>query len=461
MRTNLYVWMILAALLFVSCGGGGGGPTPKPPNGNGNGTTGAVWFYTYPTGEQWVIAPPGTAKSASGVTMVADSQLYAFNARDDGSFYFQFAEGNIRTVNVSYTADDGSPKSVVPAPFSIEQHLTHDFALTGAAPNDMEFMDGRCYIVNSMDNNLAIYDTADFTKIGGLTFPEWSSPSYIFVGDELGFIACNGNNTIYAFNPSDGTEQWSVPLEAGGLAFLGPGRLWANEDYVFVPLANIAEFGSAGEETLYNTAQVAVIGIDSHLMEFAITLSGENAVDIAPVGEDLLAISQAGNVSFDEDYNPFVTTPSFIDVYSLDTMRIEESVSLGVVGAGTLLYDEERSRLLVGSLVNGRAYAINTESWVIERGRTNPIRIGTGKTLISDMLLTDDALLAASFNEDAIFALDPEDYAVGVWPLPAPLSLEQETLFLAGPQELYYDNAAGALLILEGVANRIARFGMP
>ncbi len=132
-----------------------------------------------------------------------------------------------------------------------------------------------------------------------------------------------------------------------------------------------------------------------------------------------------------------------------------------MVGAGTLLYDEERGRLLVGSLVNGRAYAISTESWLIERGRTNPIRIGTGKTFISDMLLTDDALLAASFNEDAIFALDPEGYDVGVWPLPAPLSLEQEELFLAGPQELYYDGTAGALLILEGVANRIARFDLP
>ncbi len=454
--------MILAALLFASCGGGGG-PTPKPPdgNGNGNGTTSAVWFYTYPSGEQWVIAPPGTAQAASGVTMVADTQLYAFNARDDGSLYFRFAEGGILMVSVNYTDPDGNSQSIAATPFSVEQHLTHDFALTGAAPNDMEFAGGRCYIVNSMDNNLAIYDTADFNKIGGLTFPEWSSPSYIFVGDELGFIACNGNNTIVAFDPTDGTEQWSVPLDAGGLAFLGPGRLWANEEHVFVPLANIAEFGVPGEETLYNTAQVAVINIESHAVEFMLTLSGQNAVDIAPVGEDLLAISQAGNVSFDEDYNPFVTSSSFIDVYSLEDEGIVETVSLGVVGAGTLLFDGERNRLLAGSLVNGRAYVVNTESWVIERGHTDPIRIGTGKTFISDMLLTDDALLAASFNEDAIFALDPEDYTVGVWPLPAPLSLEQEELFLAGPQELYYDGAAGALLILEGVANRIARFDLP
>ncbi len=456
------MWIAVAALLLASCGGGGGGgPTPEPPNGNGNGATGVVWFYTYPTGEQWVVAPPVTAQPASGVTMAADGQIYTFNARDDGSFYYTFAEGGVLTVSVNYTDASGNTKNVTATPFSIEQHLTHDFVLTGAAPNDMVFANDCCYIVNSMDNNMSIYDTADFTRIGGMTFPEWSSPSYIVVGAEFGFVACNGNNTIYAFDPADGTEQWSVQLESGGLAFLGPGRLWANEDYVFVPLANIYEFGQAGDETLYNPAQVAVIGIESHLMEFAITLSGENAVEIAPVGEDLLAISQAGNVSFDEDYNPFVTTTSFIDVYSLDTMRIVESVSLGVVGAGTLLYDEERSRLLVGSLVNGRAYEISTESWAIERGRTNPIRIGTGKTFISDMVLTEDALLAASFNEDAIFALDLEDYAVGVWPLPAPLSLEQETLFLAGPQELYYDGTAGALLILEGVANRIARFDLP
>lgn len=459
MRTSLLMWIAITALLLASCGGGGGGPTPEPPNGNG--ATGVVWFYTYPTGEQWVIAPKGTTQAASGVTMAADGQMYTFNARDDGSFYYRFAEGGVLTVSVNYTDPDGNTKNIAATPFSIEQHLTHDFVLTGAAPNDMEFVGDRCYIVNSMDNNMSIYDTADFNRIGGLTFPEWSSPSYIFVGAELGFVACNGNNTIYAFDPADGTEQWSVHLESGGLAFLGPGRLWANEDYVFVPLANIAEFGQAGEETLYHPAQVAVIGIESRLLEFAITLTGENAVDITPIGDSLLAIAQAGNVSFDEDYNPFVTTSSFIDVYSLDTMKIVESISLGVVSAGTLLYDEERNRLLVGSLVNGRAYAVNTESWLIERGNTNPIRIGTGKTFISDMVLTDDALLAASFNEDAIFALDLEDYAVGVWPLPVPLSLEQETLFLGGPQELYYDGEAGALLILEGVANRIARFDLP
>jgi hypothetical protein len=418
-------------------------------------------LYTYPSGEQWVVAPPGTAKAASDVTMVADSQLYSFSAHDDGSFYFRFDEGGILTASVSYLDPEGNTKDFTAAPFVIEQNLTHDFVPTGAAPNDMAFANDWCYLVNSMDNNLAIYDTADFNKIGGLTFPEWSSPSYIYVGTELGFVACNGNNTIVAFDPTDGGEQWSVELDAGGLAFLGPGRLWANQDYVFVPLANIAEFGAPGEETLYDTAQVAVIGIESRAVEFTIALSGENAVEIAQAGDDLLAIAQAGNVSFDEDYNAFVTSSSYIDIYRLESGEIEQTLNLGIVGAGTLLFDAERGRLLAGSLVNGRAYMINAESWVIERGRTNPIHIGTGKTFISDMVLTDGALLAASFNQDAVFALEPEGYDVGVWPLPAALSLEQEELFLAGPQELYYDGDTGALLILEGVANRIARFNLP
>ena len=86
MRTSLLTWFAVIALLLASCGGGGGGgPTPEPPNGNG--AAGVVWFYTYPTGEQWVVAPPGTTQAASEVTMAADGDVFTFNARDDGSFY--------------------------------------------------------------------------------------------------------------------------------------------------------------------------------------------------------------------------------------------------------------------------------------------------------------------------------------------------------------------------------------
>ncbi len=460
MRISFLVCMVIVALLSLtsSCGGGGG-PKPPPPDGNGNGTPVAVTVFAYPDGERWLAAPAETGLAGSPVNITANSHTFSTTVLDDGSFRFRFSEETAGIVNVDYTSHDGTARSITAAEFIIAQHLTHEFVATGMAPNDMVFANDNCYVVNSFDNNLVIYDAADFSETGSAVFPEYSSPSYLFVNEQLVVVSCNGSNTVYGLNPADGAELWSVPLPATGLAFLGPGRPWADEQHVFVPLANIRQFGSPGGRTLYETAQLAVISLEEQQLERLIELA--DAVDVTPLEDGLLAVCEAGDMSFDEDYNPFVFTTSYLDVVNTQTMSVEHSVSLGAVGAGTLLYDEERHRLLIGSLVGGNAYEIDTDTWTIERGSLDPIRISESGSFISDLALTESTLYAASFNEDRVYALNPQSYEVGFWPLPAPLSLEEEEPFLAGPQTLYYDADANSLFILEGVANRIATFSLP
>lgn len=449
--------LVLVLGMLTSCGGGGGGPTPNPPPADPT----SVKLYTYPGGAQWIVAPPNTAVALSDITIVADSQEYTTTALQDGSISYRFTVPNVRTISVDYLLAGGGRKNIRPDVFDIADNITHDFVTLGMAPNDFVFFGGKCYVVNSMDNNLQIFNATDFSPAGGMTFPAGASPSYLFVRDGLGVVTCNGDNHVVAFNPDDGTELWSEELPSGTLAFLGPGKPFADQDRIYVPLANIREFGQPGDSTLYDPAQLAVINIASKSLENIVDLNGLDAVDVIPLGGTQIAICQAGDFSFDVNYSPFVFTSTYIDIYDLAEQAVSRTLSLGVVGGGRMLYDEQRQRLLIGSLLEGRIYEISTETWLIERGVLNPIDLSDILTYVSSMVLMDGTLLAASFNEDLVYSLDAEDYTLGQWPLPEPLPLEQEALFLAGPQALRYDAAANRLLILEGVANRITEFTFP
>jgi len=455
-------WILLIAMLLAlsaSCGGGGGGVAP-PPDGGGNGGV-ALKLLTYADGTEWLIAPPNTAAPVTAVTVTAGGQTADGKSQADGSIVFKLPVTNEQSASATYITPQGLKRTVTPALHRVEEKLTHDFLPTGSAPNDMVLTAERAYVANSMDNNVAVLALPDFSPAGTLVLPAGASPSYLFVNEALGFVTCNGNNTLVAFNPADGAELWTVELESGDAAFLGPGRPWANAAYVFVPLANIAAFGGGGDETDYLPAELAVVSIADQTEAVRIELSGANAVDAVPVSATELAVAQAGNLSFDEDFRPFVTSPTFIDVVDTTALTVVRSVNLGVVGGSRLLHDGARARLLVGSITAGRMYTINTANWVIERGTLNPVILSDELTFVSDLLLAEGTLFVSSFNEDLVYALDPLTYNAGEWIMPEPLSLEQEELFLAGPQRLHYLAGSRSLLVLEGVANRAARYLLP
>lgn len=457
-RASLILLITLLLTLAASCGGGGG--TTPPPDDGGNGAV-ALKLLTYADGTQWLVAAPNTAAPATNVSVTAGGKTTDGDSRSDGSIALKLADKDQQSASATYITPQGLEKTVTPALHRVEEKLTHDFLATGSAPNDMFVTADHAYIANSMDNNVAVYELPDFSPVGTLVLPAGASPSYLFVSEEAGFVTCNGNNTLVAFNPDDGAELWAAQLPAGGAAFLGPGRPWANATHVFVPLANIAAFGSGGDETEYSPAALAVISVTQQAEIARIALSGLDAVDTALVSGHELAIAQAGNLSFDEDFQPYVRTSTFIDVVDTETLSVVRSINLGVVGGGRMLHDTARSRLLVGSITAGRAYTINTANWVIERGTLNPIILSDNLTFVSDMLLAEDTLLVASFNEDFVYALDPLTYDGGEWIMPEPLSLEQEELFLTGPQRLHYLAGSRSLLVLEGVANRVARYLLP
>jgi hypothetical protein len=456
-KATALLLVFVLGMLTACGGGGGGGPTPNPPPAEAT----AVKLFTYPSGAQWIEAPPNTAVALSDITIVADSQEYTTTALQDGSISYKFTVPNVRTISVDYLPAGGGRKNIRPDVFIVANNITHDFVTLGMAPNDFFFFGGKCYVVNSMDNNLQIFNATDFSPAGGLTFPAGASPSYIYVRDGLGVVTCNGNNRVVAFNPDDGTELWSEELPSDTLAFLGPGRPFANQERIYVPLANISEFGQPGDSTLYDPAQLAVINIGSKHLENIVNLNGLDAVEIIPIGGNQIAICEAGDFSFDANFVPFVFTSTFIDIYDLTEQAVSRTLSLGVVGGGRMLYDEQRQRLLIGSLLDGRIYEISTDTWLIERGLLNPIDLSDNLTYVSGMVLMNGTLLAASFNEDLVYSLDAEDYTLGQWPLPDPLPLEQEASFLAGPQALRFDATKNRLLILEGLANRITEFKLP
>jgi len=406
------------------------------------------------------MGAPGTARPNSAISIHTGGKDFVAEARSDGSLCYELPEGIVPPVEIGFTLPTGEPRSLIAAVFDAESHLQRDCFTTGQAPNDMMLAQGRFYIANAMDNNVSILDADSLEPRGTLALPEYASPSYLFVRGDIGFVTCNGNNILVAFSPNDGGELWTLQLPAEGVAFLGPGKPYASDSFVFIPLANIESFGNP---SAYRRAEVVVVDITTHEIEKRIALAGEDALEVTPLYSGQLVVVEAGNISFDENWRPYTTTPSHLEVIDELTLEVVRTVDLGVIGAANPLVDATLQRVYLASLLDGNLYTVSTGNWTVERGETDPVVVGAETSFLSDLILIDHTVVAASFNEDRVYAVSAEDYSTAAWPLPEPLEVGTAggEGFLAGPQTLVWDGAAHALYFLQGLANRVGRFEAP
>jgi len=452
--------VVLLLAVAASCGGHGGRtsvlPVPQPPSGRAP----AVCAYVAQSGATSVVGAPGTARGDRPVTIIAGTKVFVVSAKSDGSFEYELPAGIAPPVQVHFTTPSGEVKNLAASTFNAEAHLKRNYFTTGQAPNDMVLAQGKFYIANSMDNNVQIRDATTLESVATLALPEYASPSYLFVSHSTtGFVTCNGNNTLVAFNPNDGSELWTLELPSEGLAFLGPGKPYANGSYVFVPLANIESFG---DPSTYRKAEVFVVSIATHEIEKRITLAGEDALEVARLRGGQLVVVEAGNLSFDENWQPYTTTSSYLEVIDEASKQVVRTLDLGAIGAARPLVDVARNRIYLASLLNGNLYTVNSINWTMERGEGNPVIVGAQTSYLADLMLIDDSIIASSFNEDRLYAISPLDFAMGAWPLPEPLDIGSgEEGFLAGAQRLAWDQDSRELYILQGLANRVGRFDMP
>ncbi len=465
-KTFFVLIFILTSLYASACGKGGGAPSPQPPNGGQPEvpTVGITAVVTQ-VGNLWVlgksgITKPGSSVQARGVGGTTSSAL----SNSDGSFSIPLPSGALGSILVTYIDRRGLTVHVTLNAVELESFLIRDFLAVGSAPNDMLFTGDKLLVANFSDNTVGIYSRNDFALLKNVELPVGAGPSYLAVFQTIGYVVCNSNNTLYAFNLEDGEDLgsiiFSVELPSGESAFLGPGKPFANEKRVFIPVANIDEFVNPGLSTPYLPAEVIVVDVVNRRIETRIPLTGRNATEVMEYIPGKLLVVEAGSLSFDADYNPFLTTPSFLEVLDAETLEIEESVNLGLFGANSLSYDASTNRIIVGSILEAKLLIVDVGTWTVERER--PIELSNERTFIADTFIFDGKLLVSSFNEDKIYTLETKNFEQGVYPLPEPLfvGIEEEG-FLAGVQNLFFDVEKSELLFLQGLANRIGKFKLP
>jgi len=468
MRVGFLKWFLVIVFpLLVSCGGGGGrAPQPQPPGGGGTSKPTQIVAIRAESGNVYVLGKPGSTKAGTEVTVSSSSGTVDAISESDGSFTVALGDKPLGSILVSFTDDTGRKKNFRPTIYSYDQQVALDALKVGRAPNDMVFTDAHFIVANSMDNSVQIYSREGFELLKEVQLPEFSSPSYLAVSGSTLFVVCNGNNTLYAIQLSEGEEFgqtiYSVELPSGEAEFLGPGKPAIENGRVFIPVANIDRFVDPGLETPYLPAEVLVVSESTRKLERRITLSGENALEAVTLSPGKVLVVEAGGISFREDYTPFLTSSSFIEVIDAEDFSIEQVVNLGMIGANSPSIDDGRGRLYLGSMVFGWVFVVDTNTFEILRGFLDPIVLTNEFTFVADTLVYQGSLIASSFNEDKIYAVDLESLEPGSYPFPEPIFVGvNEEGFLAGVQNLYADAEKPELYFLQAVANRLGKVNLP
>ncbi len=455
--------MSLVVLTALANCGGGGGVTPKPGDRTRPPSERGIVALRTQLGNLWVLGRVGAVKASSVVEVLVGGQSLQTVAESNGSFSLNVPGALSGTILVTYTNVRGVLSHTNPVRADVLDNLESDFISVGSAPNDMAFAEGEVLVANYFDNTVTIYDRETFELVKTVDFPQGAGPSYVSVRGGNAYVACNGNNTVYALSLREGEEfgevLFSVQIPAGGSAFPGPSKLYANDERIFVPLNNVEEFVSPGQTTPYLPAEVVVISLATQRIEDRVRLSGFNAIEVLELNPAELLVVEAGALSFDRDFEPFLTSDSLLEILDADTLKINRTVNMATFGLGPALYDPLEKRVFVGSILRGDIGVVDAETWTVE---PISLTLSQEKTFVSDIAFLNGILLVSSFNEDKIYAASAEDLKIGIYPLPEPLFIGvDEEGFLAGPQALYVDTDEGILFFLQGLANRMGKYKLP
>jgi len=461
--------LVFWSLTCIACQGGGSTPNPEPAKSNILAVSSASILRVYcaqssadPGTKAQVISPyfgQATVDENGGFTINIDlPQTTARPSQVAGE------------VNLNYTVNGVVQLAKVPVT-RLSSQVTTPLFTTGAGPNDMVFGNDSLYVANSLDNTVVRYGL-DGGVLGTITYEEGASPSYLALHGNNLYISANGENTLNAFEAD--TFHWAndpgVAATYGDeeLAFLGPGQPIANDRYVWLPLASIVSFNP----TVYEESPFVEL-VDFYLFGahggYALEYGLNPQFGIFDFTRGWLLIVATGDIQFDENWQPFAASNSFIEARSfsdeLDAVYPEyPNIDLGPVGAGRIALHETSGIAFLGNSLNGHLYKVNTVSGDILRGADNPIVLTTEFTFISDVAYSPDGkyVLAASFNTDELYVIDAATDEVNPGPYPAPFDLSLDPELLAGCANVEIDPTPRAdggydAYVLYGVANAVAK----
>lgn len=450
---RLGVFSMCCLLLVLSaCGGGGGGtPWPAPQAGaltaSAAGTAGVVY------------GPPGAADAGSPVR-TPGAVVVQGTAQADGSFTLRIDPHPAQIV-VAYVKQ-GLERTQTVQFVDLSNRVTKPLFSTGAAPNDMLLAGADIYVANSLDNTVVRYSLAGAVQATA-SFPQYASPSFLALTADRLWVVANGDNTLSAYdaqtlNPIAGAAFTFADPAA---AFIGPSQPAVAGAQVFVPRNQILTFAP----TAYGPGRLSVCDTAT-AAQSELATTGLNAqycaVDSA---RSLLYVVCTGEIQFDEQYVPHAAGDSTFEIFDLaQGLAPVASLNLGPVGAGRIALSPDGAAAYLGNGLNGNVYKVDLGSRGVARGADNPIVLTGEYTYVSDLAFTPDGrfLLAASFNTDELYVIDPATDAVHPGPYLAPFDLSLAPDMLAGCANVEVGARPGQpgkydAYVLYAVGNAVAR----
>ena len=452
--TSLSLAVLGTLGLLASCSGGGGDPLVPP-------AASAVQAVSHGEDSVRLAAGAGSADAGSAVTATVGATGSSTVAAD-GSFSFDAVlDVGAGQVTVAYI-NGGFALTTTSAVAGLAVRVTKPLFSTGAGPNDMVYGDESLYIANSLDNTVVRY-SLDGAVLATASFDPGASPSYLALGGNALWIACNGNNHVEGLRAADLTNLVSTEflLTGEGITFIGPSQPVVIGSEVFVPRNEIATFSP----TTYATGKVAVLNFgNGHVNELS-TLGLNPQFGAYDNSRNSLYLTTSGDIQFDEFWTPYAVSDSYLErVWQDGDSSSPQQVNLGLIGAGRIALSPDGTTAMIGSSLAANLYVVKLGTFTATRNADHPIVLTEDYSFSSDLSFTPDGryVLALSFNTDELYVLDAETWALNPGPYPEPFDLTLGGDMLAGAANVEVapdPDRSGkyAAYVLYGIGNAVAK----
>lgn len=267
--------------------------------------------------------------------------------------------------------------------------------MLGSAPNDIIIKDNLAYIVNSLSNNVQLFDLEAEQTIGTIEIYQGLNPYFIALDEE--------NTRAFVSNFLTGNAS-ILDLQAGvesGVLTIGgaPEGICVAEGRLFITDVNYSS-GSFGPGHLY------AFSLET------LDLLGDVTVGINP---QVVKWGPDGNLHVVCTGN-FDDIPGQVDIVDPETMTVQETIPLGGT-PGSLTFTSPGIAFLGGANWNGTGtvYAYDGITHEIIRGAENPIAVPSSAMGIA--AIPNDQLLVCCFNTDELVQLYDDGTIAAVYPV--------------------------------------------
>lgn len=263
--------------------------------------------------------------------------------------------------------------------------------LLDSAPNDIVISGNLAYVVNSLSNNVQVFDLALEQTVGTIEILKGINPYYIALDNQQrAFVSNWMTGNVSVLDLQSGLE--SDAITTGGV----PQGLCVVDSMLFVTDVNF-DMGSS----TYGPGRLLAFSLTS--LELVNSLEvGTNPQTVVLGPDEKLHVVCTGIIG---------TGTGRIDIVDPQTLTLERSISIGG-SPGALAFNSQHVAYLasVAMAGEGRLLTYDALTYAVLNGTSNPIVLPSS---VMDVACTaDDHIFAACFNTDELVELDENNTIV-------------------------------------------------